>query len=259
MEITNYIIKLIKQKKELSDIPDKIVKEYLDIYCKKHNITLAIIKKSEIKIILKDIRSQLHNLTGMFQKTLKNRPRLLEKNKLKELLKTHSSTAERLGFYPELKNLIFSLKINSILDLACGLNPVALASKNSKYYACDIKQDDLTIIKRFFKKNNIKGKVFIYDLKKINNNLPKTDLCILFKVLDIIEQKGHKLAEKIILSVRSKYVLISFATKTLSGKSMRLERRIWLEKLLERLNYHYKIFNSKNEIFYLVEKPIPLI
>ena len=169
-------------------------------------------------------------------------------------MQTHTSTSERLDFYPKLKKIIYELEPNSILDLGCGLNPLTLSKKGIKYYASDIKEDELEMVKKFFKRNKIEGKTFIQDLRRDISNLPEADLCIIFKVLDVIEKKSHKFSEKILRTVKCKYFLVSFATKKLSGKSMKSPRRIWFEKILEKLNYSYKKFSSDNEIFYLCAK-----
>jgi len=248
------IINKIRKKKELSGIDKSIISELLDSYIKKRNIFLPNLKKPHIKIIVKDIRAELRKYTGRFQKSTKDRVRLLEENKIGALLKTHISTQERLSFYPKLKEKIRNLKVSSILDLACGINPIALSSPKIKYYASDIKKDELNLIKKYFKKKKITGKTFVYDLRKIKPGLPKADLCLLFKVLDIIEEKGHKLSEKIIKQVPCRYVMVSFPTKKLSGRPMKHPKRIWMEKLLERLSYKYSIFKSSNEIFYLIKK-----
>ncbi len=248
------LIEKIKKKKELSDIEDSLISEILENYLKKHKINLENLKEKEIKIIVKEIRSQLRLLTGRFQKSLKNKLKLLEKNKLSELLKTHASTAERLSFYPKLKKIISKLNPSSILDLACGLNPIALASPKIKYYASDIKSSELNLIREFFKKNKIKGSVFVYNLRDLSKPLPKADICLLFKTLDIIEDNPRNLAEKLIKKLNCKYIIISFSTRTLSGKPMRYLRRYWLENLLKKLSLSYKTFSSDNEIFYLVEK-----
>lgn len=247
------IIKKIKQKKELSGLADQVISDLLEDYLTKYKISLNNISKSDFKIIIKEIRSKLRLLTGRFQKSQKNREILLQKNNIKELLKTHTSTGERLEFYPKLKKIIKSLKINSILDIACGLNPIAIANPSITYTACDIKEDELKLIQVYFNKNNIKGKTFVCDLKK-NPNLPNADLCLLFKVLDILEVKNHALANSIIDKLNCKYLIISFPTKKLSGKPMNEPKRFWLEKLLKSKNLEFTIFFSDNEIFYLVEK-----
>ncbi len=247
------LIKKIKQKKELSGLTESLVSDALNSYLKKHNISLSSIKNSELKIIIKEIRAELRNLTGRFQKKTKKRSFLLEKKEINALLKTHSSTAERLEFYPRLKEIISSLKINSILDIGCGLNPIALASSKVKYYALDIKEDDLSLVNKFFKENNINGEIIASDIRKLPE-LPAADLCIIFKTLDIIEKKSHNIAFSLIEKLNFKYLLISFATKTLSGKPMKLARRFWLENFLNSRNYFYETFFSSNEVFYLVRK-----
>ncbi len=249
----NKIVNIIKQKKELSGITDSVVLEGLEEYLKKHKIELTKLREKEIKLIVKDIRKQLRKYSGMFQKSQKDRLEMLENDKINNLLKTHVSTAERMDFYPKLKEIIKTLDVKSILDLGSGLNPIALAERGIKYYAIDINEENIGLVKEFFKKINISGETFVCDLRKISS-LQKTDICIIFKVLDIIEEKGHNIAKKIIDKINSKYILISFAKKTLSGKNMRYPRRNWLERLLEKKKWNYKILNSNNEIFYLIEK-----
>lgn len=245
------LINRILQKKELSGISKEIVEEILISYLKKNKISIENLKPEQEKIILKEIRSQLRIYAGQFQKNQKNRPKLLEQNKIKELLKTHTSTAERLTFYPQLKKLLTKLKIKSILDLACGLNPIALANKKIIYHATDIKEDEIKLINTYFKKNNINGKARIQNILKLTNP-PKTHICLLFKILDTIEKRA---AEKILKTLKSKYILASFSTKTLSNKKMNQPRRFWFEHLLKRIKLKYKIINSENEIFYLIKKP----
>mgnify|MGYP001602700304 CR=1 FL=1 len=254
MDLSEELLKKIKEKKELSQISDSFILDILGKYLSK--INAEKLKPSEKKIIVKEVRAELRRSAGMFQKGFKSRESLLEKGDFANLLKTHSSTAERIDFYSELKKLILKLNPKSILDLGCGLNPIALASPYVVYYAVDIREDELNMINTFFEKNSIKGRVFSQDLRKPIDNLPEADLCLIFKIFDILESKGHKQAEYIIKSVKCKNILISFSTRTLSGKPMRLARRLWLERMLSRLGYKFTMVNSSNEIFYIVEKPI---
>ncbi|MDO8508462.1 MAG: hypothetical protein Q7S27_02135 [Nanoarchaeota archaeon] len=251
---TKDLILKIKEKKELQGLADSIIEEALQTYFIKHNLASKNLRPSEIKIIVKDIRSQLRNLTGRFQSSIKKRAGLLRENNIIDLLKTHSSTKERLNYYPVLKDLIKKLNVKSILDLGCGLNPIALASPKITYYASDIKEDDLKLVQYFFQKNSIKGKTFIYDIRKITSDIPKTDLCILFKVLDIADKNKYHLAKMVFENISSKYILVSFATKTLSQKAMRSPKRRWFEYLINKLDLSYDVFSSDNEIFYLIKK-----
>lgn len=247
------IVKKIKQKKELAGISDSIVEESIIRHIQKSD--LFKLKSSEIKILVKLVRAELRKYSGQFQINFKDRLKMLKENRIEDLLKTHVSTQERFDFYPELKKIISGLNIHSILDLACGLNPLALAELGVKYYASDIKEDELEIIEEYFRARDIDGKVFVYDIRKIKDlPLPKADLGLVLKVLDIIEKKSHKLSEEVIKQVDVKYLLLSFPTKKLSGKPMRHPQRRWVENLLMRLGYNFKVFESKNEIFYLIKK-----
>ena len=109
------LVKSIKKKRELSGISDKLVSELLESYLKRNSLNLEKISPPSEKIIIKDIRAELRKYVGRFQVSkkisLKKRFELLEKNKIKELLKTHSSTKERIDSYLKIKRLIKKLAI----------------------------------------------------------------------------------------------------------------------------------------------------
>ncbi len=250
------LIAEIQKKKELSGISAEVIEEILKN--KLNKLNLQDITPSEEKQIIKEARAELRTLVGQFQLSLKKRKAFLNEKNWQEILNTHLSTKERIasGGYKIIKNIIKNHNISSILDIGCGLNPIALATPDIYYIALDIKQDELEIIKQFFKDCNIKGQTISFDIRNIENmgKLPKAELCLILKVFDIIETKGHKLAEKIITNLNCKHILVSFPTKKLSGKNMNFPRRIWLEKLLNRLNYSFTTSSTTNEIFYLVDK-----
>jgi hypothetical protein len=150
------------------------------------------------------------------------------------------------------------LHVKKILDLGCGLNPLAIASREYYYIASDINEEDLSIVGEFFRKKNIPGETLSFDLRKIQDNaneLPQCDLCLLFKVLDILAGGDRKmrnvLAERILEKIKASYFLISFSTRKISGKEMRSPRRNWFEKILAKKNLRFRTFASTNEIFYL--------
>ncbi len=247
----NELISRIKQKKELAGIADSIVRESLEDYVRKEGIDLNAIGMREEKIVVKEIRKGLRKYAGRFESSA-DRKKFLDKENWRGLLESHSSTRERIENYPELKEIIYGLNVKSILDLGCGLNPIAIAKQGIEYYASDINQEILGIIEEFFKKERITGRTFVYDLRKIGDDLPPADLGLLLNVFDVVEKRGHKLAEKILLSLKCKYIIASFSTKTLSGKPMNHPQRGWIERLLGRLGWKFDIKKMKNEVFYII-------
>jgi len=181
--------------------------------------------------------------------------------------------ARKYMYEPSFFATLGNLEGKDILDLGCGLNPLSLPEefmKNIKYYAGDINQDDLEIVNEYFRKNKFEGDVFFYDLKlqklgvfgtsnklayckNANDHLPKTDVCFLFKVLDLIDNKGHKNAEKVLKQIPAKFVIVSFSKITLSGKKLNASRN-WLKLLIERLRWKYYLFETENEMFFVINK-----
>ncbi len=239
------LISKIKEKKELSGISSKVIESLLEDYVRKHKINISGLSKKEEKFIIKEIRDILRKYAGRFYKSQKHS---------EEYLEGHLSTSERKEFYPILKKIISKVNPSSILDLACGLNPLAIASKNIFYYASDIDEANLEKIRKYFSENSISGEVFFCDLRNPPDSFPQADLCLIFKALDIIDDKKHKISENIIRRLNSKITIVSFATKKLSGKKMAFPQRFWFEKMLSRLNLKFRKINSPNEVFYIISK-----
>ena len=247
------VVQKIKQKKELSGIENSIILEHLNEYLAKHRINLTALTPHQIKLIITDIRKILRERVGRFQASTKSRYPLLKEGDIQSILQTHSSTKERVDFYPQLREIIKRLKVKSILDLGCGINPLALAECVKKYYASDINAEDLDIVREFFKNYKIDGEVFVCDLNKIDEcTLPKADLTLVLKVFDILGKSDYRTANNILEKLSSRHLIVSFSTKTLSGKPMKHQRRIWFERLLDSLLYKFEIVKSDNEIFYII-------
>jgi SAM-dependent methyltransferase len=246
------IILLIKRKKELAGISDSLVLKSLEGYFP--NGSLTKLSKADLKLIVKKVRSDLRKYVGQFQISQTKKNKLLLKEDFSELLRIHSSTKERLNIYPAIKELLNKLSVKSILDLGCGINPIAIAESGIFYFATDINNSDLEVVRSFFKKKGISGDVFQSDLTSGKIDFPKADICFMFKILDTIEKNKHHIAESLISGLDCKYLLISFSTKKLSGKVMNFPKRYWLDLMLQRLGLKYRTLKFENEIFYLVDK-----
>ncbi len=242
------IISEIKRKKELSGIPDDVVARVLEKYLQNKQ---AIRGRKDIKIIIKSARKDLRNYVGRF--TISgDYSSLIGEGKETEVLNEHKSTKERMDFYPKIKEITFSLNPQSILDLGCGLNPIALARQGIKYYALDIDDSALALVSLYFKKHKIPGNVSNQDIRN-NMDFPKADVCLIFKVFDILKL-SHKKVSGMLSKIDSKKIIASFSTVTLSGKPMKNKRRFWFEKILSSSGLRYSAFSSKNELFYLIDK-----
>ena len=237
------LILQIKKKKTLQNIDDIFIQEQLDTFFKKNpKLKNKELKEKEKKLITKEIRNTLNRIYGTFWK---------DGNLT---LKSHQSTKEREQYYPTIYRKIFEKKnITSILDLACGLNPLSYKhiEGKKKFTATELTEEDIKKLNNYFKKNNINGKAIQHDLLR-DNTFPKADMTFLFKILDLVDTKGHKRAEEILTNIKSKYIVVSFSTRDLLQKNMKNPRRGWFERLIERLNFTYEKFLIPGEEFYIL-------
>ncbi len=265
------LIAKIKEKKEFSGIEDRFVQAEVIKYFKQNPKALRAVSEERIRSedyrqAVKHVRAVLRRIYGVFlTKATEEREKYLESGDYKKILETHLSTKERLPLYPVIYEKIFAIagEPKVILDLGCGLNPVSypFMKVKAEYYASELTEADCKFLEKCFEKMKIKGKAIPLDLIEAANNpemlkkFPEADVCFLFKVLDEIERKkGRKTSEALIKSINAKYLVISFATKKVTGKPMKYPYRRWLEQMLTRLGYEFEIIKESNEIFYVVKK-----
>lgn len=278
----------IKNKKELRNLnEDFILKKIFDFFINKSNYQYKekILKKilisknykqfsksKEYNFLIKNIRSELRKVYGAFiLKDYTHKNKILKMLKNSEdieghiaLLKLHKSTNERLSHYKELYDIIFDKlpgKVK-ILDVACGLNPISsvfIRDKIEKYYASDISEEDCAFIRRYFKKVNIRGEAFALDLLE-KDSLRKIstiycDVCFIFKTLDGLERVEKGITEKLLNSINAKIIAVTFPTLSLSGiREIKEHRRVWLEKLLNKINVNWEKKLIDNELLYIIRK-----
>jgi len=264
------IISAIKNSKKYAGISEKIIRKEVESFVKANP---RYVEYKE-KFILKQIKEKLHKMYGSFQTYKKGKiKKMLEELKsgrdnriIREILGTNLSTKERLADYGLVYGKIFEItgKVDGILDLGCGLNPISYPymelDKDAKYYAYDINEKDLDMIREFFEIYAVNSHVEAVDLRRLEEikKLAPADLCLMFKLIDPLEKnmRGHKYAEEMIkiLSNKCKFIVVSFATRTLSGKKMNYPQRGWIERMLARIGLKYDSFQTSNEIFYIIKK-----
>lgn len=270
------------QNKKYKTISKGVVQRHIVAYFKKHPAQQHVLQRpssEKYKKIVQHIRSELHAIHGTFQTTKKSKreeylallQRLLRQKNVNQeeylrlhnkILETNRSTKERLQYYPSLYKQIFRYTGNpqTILDLGCGLNPISypyMHLQQTTYFAYDIDTADISFLSTYFKILSLRGKAAILDLNKLENirSLPQADVAFLFNALDPLDQgKGHKLSEMLITVVPARFVVASFSTMTVSGKSMNYPYRGWIERMLERLGFSFTLFQTPNELFYIIEK-----
>ncbi len=269
----------VKKKKVLSSLPDDFIKTLIENFFVKYPKLKSILEKhpkplksKDFKFMLKEIRKKLHDVYGVFvlgRKDLKpleghlKHIKGLDEGALQlhmEVLKSHKSSAERLDFYSEVYEKIFSVtgKPKTILDLACGLNPLSfpwMGLKKVKYFAYELTDEDCRFIQEYFdlmRHFGLDGKAFAVDLLKVSN-LPEVDVCFLFKVLDSLEGLERDYSEKLLEKIPARFIVVSFPTMSIGGRNP-IRQRGWFFRMMRKLGYSAETFEFENEIFYIIKK-----
>ncbi len=233
------IIQDIKRKKELKDLDDSFVRVRIENYLLKNKLEISDTDfkrrtKKYIKLF-KNIRKELRVIYGVFRNVKADRD---------------------LNIYEQIFSLIGNF--NSLIDLGSGLNPLEYIKLNKKarYYCCDVNDKEINIIKNYLKRNNITGDAIIFDLVYDDiSKLPEVDIVFLLRVLESIEHYERNISFRILKNLKCKIIVVSFAKNVLSSKgNIRKKGRSWFRRILERLNYEYKIYDIGNEIFFVIRK-----
>jgi len=266
----NKIIRQVKANRKYKTISDEIVLEAVKEHLKSSQINLEQVTKQDIK----EIREKLYRLYSSYQTKKKNkREKLLDKLEEKEevtdeLLSLVISTKERINDYKKIYSSIFEITgmPEIIADLGCGMNPLSfplMNLKNIRYFAYDIDEEDMKFLNKYFeimKPKGLNGKAEIFDVRNLEkiSELHEADVVFMFKLIDLIDSKKKKISEDLIRLLLgkniAKFIVVSFATQTLTGRTMNLPYRRGFELMLLRNRFKFKKFSTENEVFYAVWK-----
>ncbi len=237
-------------------------------------------KSREHDFLVKGVRTELRKVYGAFiledyEKKQRILARLVDPDDPlihEELLHLHKSTHERFTHYPLLYNTIFAELQHMgdasqqfiLLDIACGLNPISniyFRDRIKAYYASDISSEDCAFLTQYFKKANVPFdyKTFPLDLvdRKSHEQLSRipVDICFIFKTLDGLERVERGVTETLLKAINTRFFAITFPTLSIGGlRKIDVRRRLWLEKLLEKLGWQYEKHMLESELLYLVKK-----
>lgn len=178
-----------------------------------------------------------------------------------KLMESHYSTDERLliltDFYQQILNSI--KPIQSILDLACGLNPLAFPwmpiDDETRYYGCDIFTDMIDFLNTFAAHFGIHAKFETCNLLDAVFNTP-AKIAFLLKTTPNLEQLKKGFILQLLDSIPAEYILFSYPISSLSGKSkgMRENYTDQFTLIISNRSWEYERFEFSSELAFLVKK-----
>jgi len=220
------IIEKIKQKRELSELPDPIVERVVEI------------TKGDVK----ESRALLRKYFGVFltNKVLKG------KCSAEEMLRIHISSKKRNyeKFYEEI--FLGVENVGSVIDLGCGANGFSYNYlKNTvgdvDYLGVEASGQLVRHMNNYFETEKFLAKSIVGDLfnvKKILEILKKQKknrIVFLFQVVDALENLERDFSKMFIMDISKECekIVLSLPTESLGGRKKFNVQRKWIIDFLE--------------------------
>lgn len=233
-------------------------------------------KRSSYKEALKSSKNKLHQIGGAYWQTAVDFPKALARlqqttdlagwqQTSQELMQLHTSTKERLPILAPFYHTIFAHlpPIQRVIDVACGLNPLALPwmalPAGASYHAYDIYGDMMQFLQQYFelaaqRHTAVVGQAHHQDV--ISTPPQETaDLAIILKSLPCLEQSQRGAAKQLLDTIQARYLLVSYPAQSLGGrhKGMPGHYEAQFAELVNGRGWHITPFTFATELLFLVQ------
>jgi 16S rRNA (guanine(1405)-N(7))-methyltransferase len=232
-------------------------------------------KGRTFKEAVKATRNKLHQVGGAFQEQLidyrfwqkelayfsaSQNDRELQ-NFCRRMMAMHASTRERLPLLESFfRTTLGSISpIHSILDLACGLNPLALPwipqAEDAAYYGCDIYSDMMDFLNAFLTHLDRQGKFSCCNLAGEVPTQP-VQVALLLKTLPCLEQVDKTIGARLLDKVRAEHILVSFPAHSLGGRSKGMVKNYAnsFSELIAGQSWKVQRFEFSSELAFLLSR-----
>ena len=216
----------------------------------------------------KAVREKLHGITSAFNDASGEISRAVasleygDEDGLEHVLKMHASTRERLPLsaMDAMYAQIFAAtgKPQSVLDLACGLNPVYLVYRMQEdrfpIVGVDVSRSCVTAIDE----NACEGYRGVWGDLLCESAIPseRFHIALLFKILPLLERQKAGSALEIMNRINAEYLVVSFPTRTLGGRNVGMEKNYsdWMEAHMPENRVVAARFTTDNELYYVLKE-----
>jgi 16S rRNA (guanine(1405)-N(7))-methyltransferase len=143
---------------------------------------------------------------------------------VRSCLQYHASTRERLPILERIfsETLAPIGPIHSVLDIACGLNPMSIPwmslERDFSYQAVDIYVDLIEFLNLYFKHFAINGKAGVADVLQSSPSHP-VQVALIMKTIPCLEQLDKQAGGKLLDAIQAEIMLVSFPARSLGGRS----------------------------------------
>jgi 16S rRNA (guanine(1405)-N(7))-methyltransferase len=143
----------------------------------------------------------------------------------RRMMQLHASTRERLPILDSFYAEVFAAlpPIHSVLDVACGFNPLAIPwmplAPQATYTAIDIYDDLMAFLGQSITLCGLKPQTIAHSVLSDFPTLAPCDLALVLKAVPCLEQVDKTAGARLLEQIQARYMLVSFPIHSLGGKS----------------------------------------
>jgi len=177
------------------------------------------------------------------------------------VMELHASTRERIPILHQLYPAVWSRigTPGSVLDLACGLNPVALPwmglAEGTAYEAVDIDTERASFLNRYFDLTLVQGRATLVDLVE---EAPDTraDVALLMKTSACLERQRKGSTVRLLDAVRARWAVVTFPAHSLGYKEKGMPQHYaqWMREMAAGRSWDVSRIDMAGELVYVVDK-----
>jgi 16S rRNA (guanine(1405)-N(7))-methyltransferase len=257
------IVTAVKQSKKYRDTHEETIRVLA---------TDGLKRYGKPKPALKFVREQLHSIMAPYlgdpdydvairqlKAAFATRDAAQIKATCRDLLHYHLSTRERLPILDDFYREIFQVtgKPRSILDIACGLNPLAFPWMGLEppldFYAYDIHEPRIAFLNQYF---DLQGLPHLARLQDVAHHFPQeqADVALFLKEMPRFERNYHGRGRPLLQALRVHHIVISFPTiSTHGGRNLTNRYRDFLHHLIDGFNWGVTELLFEGELVFCLE------
>lgn len=188
-------------------------------------------KRRNLKAAIKATKNKLHQVAGAYLSSRMDYDQWLEalrdadnlRSQCRAIMEAHASTRERLPILDEFYSTILADlgPIHSVIDVACGLNPLTIPwmplAPDATYWAYDIYDDLMHFVDNLLQILDVNGHGYAQD---ISRPVPSqaAQVALVLKTLPVLEQIEKGAAVRLLENIQADHIVVSFPIASLTGK-----------------------------------------
>jgi 16S rRNA (guanine(1405)-N(7))-methyltransferase len=232
-------------------------------------------KRRSPKAAVKATKDRLHQVAGAYvarkvnyQAHLRELQRAIQleggdelRRVCRQIMSCHASSRERLPILDEFYAVTLGHlpPIRSVLDVGCGLNPLALPwmplAEGAEYHACDVYEDLVGFVNAFLRLAGVRGGAEVCDVVE---RCPRqeVEVALVLKTVPCLEQIDRTAGQRLLECLNARQILVSFPVHSLGGahKGMVANYEARFRELVAGRSWAVTRFEFATELAFLVDK-----